>query len=182
MAERLCVFLRGVNVNGVKMKMDDLKKSFDSMSFSGARTILATGNVIITAKTDDLTVLKNDIERNLSAHFSYDAHVFLRTEAALQSVLASASAINIPQGCHLYYLICDDKDVIGALGRLFEDLPHQANEAYIPIEHGAFWMVPIGATLDSAFGNKALGAKKYKTALTSRNINTIEKITRAMRD
>lgn len=38
-----------------------------------------------------------------------------------------------------------------------------------------YWKVKKGFTLDSNFG-KILGKKSFKDSLTSRNINTIEKI------
>jgi len=42
MEEEYCVFLRGINVNGIKIKMDALKKAFQRMGFTNVKTILAT--------------------------------------------------------------------------------------------------------------------------------------------
>lgn len=178
--EHICAFLRGVNVNGVKMKMDNLKKVFAAMSYPGAQTILATGNVIIPTDRDDLAALKTEIEKGLSAAFHYDAYVFLRTAKELASVMSAAARAAAGPDCHLYWLICDDSHVITELSGVFASLPHQQNETFIPTVGGAFWIVPVGETLESAFGSKVLGAKKYKDKLTSRNMNTIEKITKLM--
>lgn len=180
MSEHICVFLRGVNVNGVKMKMDDLKKAFAVMSYPDAKTILATGNVVISAAGNDTAALKSDIERNLSLSFSYDANVFIRTIEELKSVVSLAGTISVPPDCHLYYLICDDKNMISDLGGTFATLAHKKAEAFIPNDYGAFWIVPVGETLESAFGSKVLGDKKYKSHLTSRNMNTIEKIVKVI--
>lgn len=180
MSEQIGVFLRGVNVNGVKMKMDALKKAFTDMFYPDAKTILATGNVIISVGSNDAATLKSEIERSLSNYFKYEATVFLRTLEALKSVVSLAGTISVPPDCHLYYIICDDKNVISELGSIFALLPQKQGEAYIPNDHGAFWVVPVGETLGSAFGVKVLGDKKYKRKLTSRNINTIEKIVKAI--
>jgi uncharacterized protein (DUF1697 family) len=182
MTAKYCVFLRGVNVNGVKMKMDDLKKAFAGMSYAGAKTVLATGNVVISANCGESSVMKSDIENNLSGFFKYDAHVFLRTSEELEAVGAASRTMCVPPGCHLYYLICDDSSVISEISSVFASLPHQAGEAYIPNNYGAFWVVPVGETLDSAFGSKILGSRKYKDTLTSRNMNTIIKISQTMRE
>ncbi len=182
MIEKYCVFLRGVNANGVKMKMEHLKKAFVDMAYPDAKTILATGNVIISTQSEDDAVLKQGIEKTLSNTFSYDAHVFIRSAEQLSAVMSAAGLLRKPPNCHLYYLICDDKNSISELCGVFSSLAHQQNEALIPIEDGAFWIVPIGATLESAFGTKALGDKKYKNKLTSRSMNTIEKIAKSMRD
>lgn len=181
MIEKYCVFLRGVNVNGVKMKMDELKKTFGAMSFPDVKTVLATGNVIVSCDSAS-AVLKSEIEKGLSAAFKYDANVFIRSAEALQAVLSAASLLHVASDCHLYYLICDDKNIVSELGGVFAALPHQQNEAFIPHDGGAFWVVPVGKTLESAFGSKVLGDKKYKNALTSRNMNTVEKIVKLMSD
>lgn len=156
--------------------MDDLKKVFVDMSFADAQTVLQTGNIVFSTNRNDLTVLKAEIEERLSAAFKYPAAVFIRTSKQLATAVSEAGKLNTPPDCHLYYLICDDKDMISELGSIFESLPHKQNEAFVPREDGAFWIVPVGETLESAFGKKALGDKKFKNALTSRNINTIQKI------
>jgi uncharacterized protein (DUF1697 family) len=179
MVRKYCVFLRGVNVNGVKMKMDALKKVFDAMPYGDARTVLATGNVII-ASDDSPLAMKAAIEAALGSRFNYDACVFLRSAAELKTVLADSKNVAVPEGCHLYYLLCDSKSTTGELAGVFGSLPHKAGEAFIPVETGAFWIVPVGETLESPFGSKVLGARKYKDRLTSRNMNTIEKILQAM--
>jgi uncharacterized protein (DUF1697 family) len=179
-AEPICIFLRGVNVSGVKMKMDELKRAFADMSFTDAKTILATGNVVISTSRGDNSALKSEIEKGLCDAFRYDAHIYLRTSQDLHTILSAAADLSVPPGCHLYYLICDDMPVIAELNSVFSSLPHKQNEAFVPNAFGAFWIVPAGETLDSAFGSKALGSKKYKDKLTSRNMNTIEKIAKVM--
>ena len=49
MAETFAAFLRGINVNGNKIKMDALKEAFAGMGFTRARTVLNTGNVVFMA-------------------------------------------------------------------------------------------------------------------------------------
>ncbi len=181
MAEEYGVFLRGVNVNGIKMKMDDLKKAFTAMGYPGAKTILATGNVIIRDDAATAAALKLPIEASLGSYFNYDANVFIRSAAELNAVISQLGTVTVPPLCHIYYLICDSRNTILELSDVFAALPNKEGEAYIPLETGAFWIVPVGETLNSAFGSKVLGDKKYKNLLTSRNMNTIEKINNAMR-
>jgi uncharacterized protein (DUF1697 family) len=180
MSGHTCVFLRGVNVGGIKLKMEELKKAFAALSFPDAKTVLASGNVIIPDDGRDRAALKSEIEAALSGAFNYDANVFLRSAFELRSVLAASKTVTLPPDCHLYYLICDSRDALGELDKLFTTLPHKAGETYIPLESGAFWIVPVGETLESAFGTKVLGDKKYKSLLTSRTIGTVEKILAAM--
>lgn len=152
MEEKYCVFLRGINVNGISIKMDALKEAFIKMGFTDAKTILATGNVIftLTERNNCGQESKSCIEKELSKHFLYDAHIIVRSSREIQDVIFVAQTMDV--------------------------------QKLMILECGVFWIVPKGATLSSNFGSKVLGNKKYKSRLTSRNINTIQKIYKAMMD
>jgi hypothetical protein len=53
---------------------------------------------------------------------------------------------------------------------------HSEEESIKPLKTDLLWIVAKGETLSSDFGSMVLGNKKYKEKLTSRNINTIERI------
>jgi len=182
MSGEYCVFLRGINVNGIKIKMEDLKEVFCTMGFLGVKTILATGNVMVSLPEESKTgqELKSFIEKELSEHFHYEAHVILRSKKEIQNIFSAAKNITVPEGCHNYLLLCDEHEIYLELKDSFDLQPHTPQEQLILSESGAFWIVPKGFTLDSAFGSKILGNKKYKSVLTSRNVNTIEKIYKFM--
>ncbi len=181
MTKKYCAFLRGVNVNGINIKTEELKNVFLAMGFCDAKTILATGNVIFTSDRDiSRHELKVQIEDGLSKQFHYDAHIFLHDPEEIRAILTEAQTILVPEGCHHYSLIFDDAELSGKLTELFQTVSHMEREQLLVHPYGAFWIVPKGSTLDSAFGSKVLGSKQYKSLLTSRNINTIEKISRAL--
>ncbi len=184
MAERYCAFLRGVNVNGISIKMDALKAAFIDMGFQNVKTILATGNVIFSdaEEHDPGQDIKASIEKALSGRFGYDAHIFMRSKAQIQAMLLAARTITVPEEHHHYCLLCDDTPLPLELKELFYSMPHISQEQFIAHEAGTFWIVPKGSTLSSDFGAKILGSKKYKSLLTSRNMNTMEKIFKAMAD
>ncbi len=171
---KYCAFLRGINVNGVKMKMQDLTEAFKAMGFLDAVTVLGTGNVVFSAKSD-IKALKLLIERGLSNSFSYDAHIFLRTSTQLTEISERAGQSVVPEDYHQYFLVCDDLNAIIALSHYFKTIPHAVHETLVTMASGLLWQIPKGETLSSAFGKEALG-RKYTTSLTSRNINTIEKV------
>ncbi len=197
MAEHLAAFLRGVNVNGNKISMAALREAFVGMGFSDARTELNTGNVIFLTRavpedrtevdrhtnrapspSDDPTFrdLKKRIENGLKAAFGYDAPVFLRGVPELEALRDAAQALSVPEGCHLYLLLCGSAALPAELEALFASLPHGENESFLPAAGDAFWIVPKGETLSSPFGAKALGAARFRNQLTSRNWNTVEKV------
>jgi len=182
MKQKYCAFLRGVNVNGVNIKMDRLKQAFIEMGFEDVKTVLATGNVVFCPGRDQKeTELGAFIERELSRYFQYEAHVLLRDALELQTILDTASSIELSKDYHLYCLLIEGAQIPGELEALFDSVPHLTGERFIPLGSDALWIVPKGSTLLSGFGSKVLGRKRYKSALTSRNINTIIKILGIMR-
>ncbi|HYO89335.1 MAG TPA: DUF1697 domain-containing protein [Candidatus Limnocylindrales bacterium] len=182
MPEPVAVFLRGINVGGVRIKMDVLKTVFVEMGFTSVQTLLATGNVIAAPPDDHPAIpqLTARIELGLSETFGYEAHVIIRSRAQIATILAGARAVAVPDDAHLYVLLCDDQALPAELHMLFDNLPHMTQEQFTLVEHDAFWIVPKGSTLESGFGNKVLGSKKYRSRLTSRNINTVQKVHEAM--
>ncbi len=182
MAETYAVFLRGINVGGIKIKMADLKEAFFGMGFPDVQTLLASGNVIATAPKEGQSrqALTSSIEHGLSERFGYEAHVLLRDRDEVAAVITAAQAISVPSDSHQYILFCDSPDLPIELRSLFESLAHEAGEQFFLAGQEAIWIVPKGATLASDFGSKVLGNKQYKSRLTSRNINTVEKVLKLM--
>jgi uncharacterized protein (DUF1697 family) len=179
MDRKLCALLRGVNVNGVKIKMEDLRKSFADLGFACVKTILNTGNVVFISKENIAEdALKATLDGALGRRFGYDAHVLLRGTDEIVGILEAAENILLPDGCHLYVLFCEDNLIPERLAELFKSVPRAPEERLIPHGREAFWIVPKGMTLDSAFGSKVLGSRQYKSLLTSRNVNTVAKIAR----
>jgi len=175
--EKYCVFLRGINVNGIKIKMQDLKTTFLNLGFSEVKTILATGNVIFSLKeVKPEFELKEYIETELRKVFQYDAHVMLRSRSNIDSICQKARELPLQEEHHLYVLLCESEEVVGELVALFDTVEHSESEQVLPLRTELIWIVAKGETLESQFGSKILGSKKYKDKLTSRNINTLEKM------
>ncbi|MBL8146919.1 MAG: DUF1697 domain-containing protein [Anaerolineae bacterium] len=178
MSKTYGVFLRGINVGGIQIKMDALKAAFAEMGFSRVQTVLASGNVVATAPqgTQSREELKQLTEQALSARFGYEAYVILRDATETARLITAAQAVTVPPDTHQYILICDDAALPAELETLFDSTPHLPVEQFLQSGQDAMWLVPKGSTLASDFGSKVLGSKKYKSRLTSRNINTIEKV------
>lgn len=179
---KYCIFLRGINVNGIKITMQAIKEAFKSMGFTEIQTILATGNVIATAPDgfQEREALKAFIEKGLSEHFGYDAHVLLRNKKEMLEICSVAQNHIVPEGYHHYLLLCDHFELPLELEKQYNVMSHVSNEQLVLSRQDAFWIIPKGNTLDSNFGSKVLGSKKYKSRLTSRNMNTIHKIMKCM--
>lgn len=179
----LGVFLRGINVNGRTIKMETLQEAFASMGFQEAKTLLATGNVILpNVKKSSGTPhdLKTFIEKQLSQAFKDELFVFIRSRDAIEDICHQSKALSLSPDVHLYYLFCDNAKMLMELEASFKETAHGPEEQLHIHEGGAFWIVGKGMTLKSPFGSKVLGSKRYKSFVTSRNVNTLEKMSDKM--
>ena len=81
-------FLRAINVGGKNLiKMDELKKRFETLGFKNVRTYIQSGNVIFQSFTSDQNVLAKKIENLLHKNLSSDVLVFLRTVEELNAIV-----------------------------------------------------------------------------------------------
>jgi uncharacterized protein (DUF1697 family) len=78
-------FLRGINVGGHKIvKMDELKKAFESLGFKGVKTLLASGNVVFQAPPMNAGALTKQLEEKLKKAFGFEISVLIRSIKELQ--------------------------------------------------------------------------------------------------
>ena len=78
-------FLRGINVGGHRsVRMDELKKAFESLGFKDVKTLLASGNVVFQAPPMSASVLTKQIEEKLKKTFGFEIAVLVRTIRELQ--------------------------------------------------------------------------------------------------
>lgn len=169
---KYCAFLRGVNVNGTSMKMAEVCKIFSDAGMEDVGSVLATGNILFTSdKNRD--ELKAILEKELSEYFNYEAFLFLKTEKEIVEIFEQ-NPFTPEDDSHIYVFI-GLENMEQELLTEFKNSIKSDNEKGEIINQTFYWQVAKGNTLDSHFG-KVLGKKSLKEKMTSRNINTIEKI------
>ncbi len=167
-------FLRGINVNGINIKMADLKVAFEGLGFTGVRTVLASGNVLFEAPERGRDELKRGIEARLSEVFGYDAKVVLLERDAVRRIVEAWPFERGRAGWHAYAVLSPDPTALADLLGMQERLDPNV-ERVQPGDGVLFWEVRQGRTTDSAFG-KELGRARYRATCTSRNLNTLDKL------
>jgi uncharacterized protein (DUF1697 family) len=167
---RYVALLRGVNVGGVTVKMADLAEVVRELGYDDVKTVLASGNVLFTT-TDAAAAAKGNLETALRKRFGYEAWVHVLTQAKVGKIV-EAYPFERTADRHAYVVFILKSELLDAL--LAVDLDPDIDQA----ERGdgvLYWSTPKGSTLDSAMG-KAQGASKHKPWLTTRNLNTLEKL------
>ncbi|HWM34186.1 MAG TPA: DUF1697 domain-containing protein [Pseudolysinimonas sp.] len=164
--------LRGVNVGGVNMKMADLAETVRGIGYEGVKTVLASGNVLFET-ADAAPAAKRKLETALRERFGYEAWVHVLTLAQIEKLIAGYP---FPRSAdrHAYVVFIEKPEVREEL--LAVELDPKLERAE-PGDGVLYWTVPKGDTLGSAMG-KAQSASRHKPWLTTRNLNTLEKLTK----
>lgn len=169
---KYCAFLRGINVNGTRMKMAEVCEVFENCGMQEVSSVLATGNILFSSEKAE-SELKPILENKLSSHFGYEAFLFLKTENEVKGILEK-NPFQAANNFH-HYVFITSENTASLLNEKFEICQKSEGEKGILLADVFYWQVEKGNTLDSDFG-KILGNKNFKEKLTSRNINTLEKI------
>lgn len=85
---RYIAFLRGVNVSGHRIiKMEELKKMFESLKFKNVKTFIQSGNVVFDSSEKDFDFLGKKIEKHLHKSLGYEVTTVLRTISEIGEII-----------------------------------------------------------------------------------------------
>jgi len=168
---RYVALLRGVNVGGVNLKMAGLAEVVRGLGYTDVKTVLASGNVLFTTM-DAASTAKQALESALRERFGYEAWVHVLTLDAVRAIVA-AYPYRRSGDRHAYVVFAVKPEVRAELLAVRLDPAVEQAQAGDGV---IFWSVPKGSTLDSAMG-RAQSKASYKPWLTTRNLNTLEKLT-----
>lgn len=170
--ELTCAFLRGVNVNGRTMKMQEVCSVFEQAGMKVVSSVLASGNIIF--RSDRAAAqLRGVLEHAMTEHYGAEVHLFIKSADQIEGILCAVPFTPDPE-LHIYVFICETGFETVLMEQFQKVTPLPNEEA--AIKSGLFfWQVNKGATLDAGF-SKILGRKSMKDRFTSRNIGTIMKI------
>ncbi|GBG39495.1 DUF1697 domain-containing protein [Mycobacterium montefiorense] len=175
---KYALFLRGVNVGGINLKMAEVAAALTDAGFTAVRTILASGNVALESSAKTAGVRKK-AEATLRERFGYDAWVLAYDVEAVRAILDAYPFEPEVDGYQSYVTFVAAPDGGAAV---LEELAALADKAGPDekISRGdgvIYWQVPKGSTLDSTIG-KTMGKARYKSSTTTRNLRTLAKLLR----
>ena len=173
---KYAAFLRGINVGGHKIiKMEELKRAFESLGFKDVKTLLASGNVIFTAPSASESALVNKIEKKLEAVFGREIGVLVRKVDELQR-LADAepfAGIKVTPQTRLYVTFLSEKSKSSL------KIPYESPDKNFRITRvtgsevcSVLTLSPDSRTIDLM----SIVGKEFGSNITTRNWNTIDKI------
>ncbi|MET3861948.1 uncharacterized protein (DUF1697 family) [Dietzia sp. 2505] len=189
---RKVVLLRGINVGrSGRIAMRDLVACTEAAGGTSVRTVLATGNVLVTDPRP-VSELRAVLESAYAERFGYQAVVQVLTLDAVATMAAAYPFDTLPEH-HDYVVFSDDPEVTTrvtvAMRAAIREIAEAAAETDARAEGGSaagteavaegagcvYWRVPRGSTLTSD-ASKVLDGREHKRHLTTRNLRTLDRI------
>ncbi|OBA57393.1 pyridoxamine 5-phosphate oxidase [Mycobacterium sp. 1100029.7] len=164
------VFLRGVNVGGVNLKMAEVADALTDAGFTAVRTVLATGNVLLES-SGKAAAVRTKAEATLRERFGYDAWVLVYDVDTVRAVVGDYPFEAEVDGYQSYVTFVSSPDVLDELAALSAGPKEKISRG----DGVIYWQVPKGSTLDSTIG-KTMGKPRYKSSTTTRNVRTLAKL------
>ncbi|MFC4652010.1 DUF1697 domain-containing protein [Lactococcus nasutitermitis] len=127
---RVCTFLRGVNVGGIKLKMADLKADFESAGFTDIVTVLATGNIIFSSDLDKMEIFQR-LSEILPVAF------FLKTDVEIRQMML-ANPFDNERDKHNYVFISDE-NFAEFIFDSFVKIKHDLTERAALVQGNFYW-------------------------------------------
>ena len=170
---RQIALLRAINLGSRRrVAMGDLRELLASLGYADVRTLLQSGNVVLTS-TRSGKPLERELEEQLSTRFSIDIPVIVRTRAELAAVIERNPLADLaadPKRYQVTFLSAKpDAERIGALAGL-----DVAPEQFVISGREIYAWHPDG--LQRSRLAAALSDGKLGVTGTSRNWNTITKL------
>ncbi|WP_311213425.1 MULTISPECIES: DUF1697 domain-containing protein [unclassified Arthrobacter] len=166
------VFLRGINVGGINIKMANLKAALQEYPFAKVKTLLASGNVVLQSELTAQEV-KAQFEQCLRKTFGYDAWVVVLTAGRVGELVDACPYPADDKSTHSYITLASDTAMLDELFEAGESLGGVAQVRLGP--EASAWLAPAGGTLDSPF-SKLSAKARYKACTTTRNLRTLIKV------
>jgi uncharacterized protein (DUF1697 family) len=170
---RYIAFLRGINVGGHTVKMQELRRLFESNGFTGVETVIASGNVVFESPERDARKLERRIEALLEERLGYAVATFLRTPRELVAV-ARRQPFGDQLGAEaVVYAVFVRAEPAAALRRALAAIGTANDELSIGVRE-VYWLRRMRIKESDAFG--VLLAKALGPESTTRNMTTVRKI------
>lgn len=167
--------LRGINVSGNRMiKMDELRKMYESLKFKNVKTYIQSGNVLFENMKMKPADLEKQISKQILKQFGFEVPVLVKDAEEFKTVLKNNPFVNVRK-----------EDITKLHVTFLADEPNQTNVEKIKTgNYGADEFIISGKTVylfcPNGYGNTKLNntffESKLKTSATTRNWKTINEL------
>ena len=171
--QRYFALLRGINVGGHRIKMDQLRRLIEALGFEQVETFISSGNVIFSSPSSDVRAMEERIALHLHEALGYEVTTFMRSQSELDSIadFEPGEPFSTEQSVYVIFLR-EAADVefrrsLGGLGTETDRFEFAGREAY--------WLIR-GKLSESPLFGMDLTKKTGGGPSTMRNMTTVRKL------
>lgn len=170
-------FLRGINLGKRQIKMAELKALLESEGYEDVRTLLASGNVVFTARENDKGMLRAKLEKSIKDQFGFNVPVILRSDKEIGALIDSDpfKGVKVTPQTRLYITFLSEPPK----SKLKSPYKSMGGEFAIREISKDKLVSVLGPNVKSPEVLDFLG-KEFGNNITTRNWNTVKKIAKAM--
>lgn len=179
MNRNFVALLRGVNVGGnKKVPMAELKSLMAGLGFEDVKTLLNSGNVVFNAGRSKVIELEKIIAASLEKHFGFSVPVLVRSAEDFLTIAANPAFenISVTKDSRLYISFLKNPDQIEFANE--PELPKLSEDGSFTIkarQNGAIYSMLDVSRIKTPDAMQVL-EKIYGKYITTRNLNTVQKI------
>ena len=171
---RYLALLRAVNVGGRKVTMKELKEEAEKLGYTNARTLVASGNLVIDTKKTPDAKLETALEAAIEKTFGLFSEVMVRNPDEWAAIIKAnpfqKKAKDDP--AHLVCVVCKDKPDANAIDAWLKGFREKYDKGEQLKVSGREIYIDYGPSIGQS---KLILPKKLVTG-TARNWNTVLKL------
>lgn len=165
--------LRGINVGGhKKIKMEELKKLYETLGFSDVQTYIQSGNVVFKTSDTNIPKLIGKIEKKIKSVFHFDVPVLIRTKNSFRKLIKNTPFVKKDFN-NLHVTFLSDSPSHLPIDEIKKQIKDESAEFFIS-DKEIYVFCPNGygrTKLNNNFFEKKLGV-----TVTTRNWKTVNKL------
>jgi len=176
---KYAVFLRGVNVGGVKVLMKDLALLLQDGGFSDVKTLLASGNVVLASDIPDPLIIQGRCNDLLRTYYQREIPTLVFTQKEIED-LAGPFGLPLPEPVeqhHGYLTLCHSAQDAQELGQAIQALDDP--RGFLVTGRAVQWIASKGTSTTDPVA-KLVQAQAKLRVLTTRNHNTLVRIAKIL--
>lgn len=176
---RWVLLLRGVNVGGVKVLSAELRQCLEAAGFADVRTVLASGNALVTAEGGEEEILERAAQA-LRARYARQIPLVVRSQQQVAGDVAGCPFPSDSKAHHAYLVYLADDGAARDLSWLASAALAEAgtppeDEAIAAGDRLMYWRCPVGATLKTPVSETIVLASR-RVLTTTRNVRTMARL------
>lgn len=170
-ATRWAVLLRGLNIGGKRLPMPELKAFLEELGYGEVRTLLASGNAVISSDQTDGAALEARLEAAAAERLALRTDWLVRSHDELAAVIAANPFPDAAEARPSWLLVHFHRDLV--LAERVTALPREGGERLHA--HGRELYVDYATGVGASTLDRSMAKARWPLN-TARNWNTVRKL------